>query len=77
MKIYITRHGQTDYNAKELMQGQIDIPLNETGIAQAKATRKKVEDVKFDAVYSSPLDRAKTTASIVGNIDKDKIIKDE
>ncbi len=77
MKIYVTRHGQTDYNARKLMQGQIDIPLNETGIEQAKATREKVGDVKFDAVYASTLGRAITTASIIGNIDKDKIITDE
>ncbi len=77
MKIYVTRHGQTDYNAGDRMQGRIDIPLNETGIKQAQETRKKVENVKFDAVYSSPLGRAITTASIIGNIDKENIITDE
>ena len=40
MKIYVTRHGQTDYNKKRMMQGRSDIPLNEVGIAQATARRK-------------------------------------
>ena len=34
MKVWITRHGQTDLNKKQLMQGVYDEPLNETGIAQ-------------------------------------------
>lgn len=77
MKIYLTRHGQTNLNKKELMQGRFDEPLNETGIEQAKIARSKVSDIKFDAVYSSPLDRAKTTASIIGDISKEDIIVDE
>ena len=77
MKIYVTRHGQTDYNAESRMQGRLDIPLNEKGKDQARATREKVKDIKFDAVYSSPLIRAVETASIVGNIAEDQIIKDE
>lgn len=54
MKVWITRHGQTDLNKKQLMQGVYDEPLNETGIAQAEETRKKIGDMKFDAVYCSP-----------------------
>ena len=77
MKIYVTRHGQTDYNKRELMQGRTDIPLNEEGKAQARATREKVADVKFDAVYASPLIRTVQTASIIGDIDPSEIIKDE
>ena len=53
MKVWITRHGQTDLNKKQLMQGVYDEPLNETGIAQAEETRKKIGDMKFDAVYCS------------------------
>ena len=77
MKIWITRHGQTDLNAQNLMQGRSDIPLNEVGISQAKAAREKIGDMVFDAVYSSPLDRAITTASIIGGVDKSKVIIDE
>lgn len=77
MKIYVTRHGQTDINAKKLMQGRSDIPLNETGRAQARAAREKLKDIKFDAVYSSPLSRAMETASIIGNVPMDRVIADE
>ena len=47
MKIWITRHGQTKYNKMKLMQGRTDEPLNETGIAQAKAARERIGDVHF------------------------------
>ncbi|ADL34719.1 phosphoglycerate mutase family protein [Butyrivibrio proteoclasticus B316] len=77
MKIWVTRHGQTDLNAQKLMQGRSDVPLNETGRAQAKAARELIGDVKFDAVYASPLDRAIETASIIGGVDRSKIIIDE
>ena len=77
MKIYVTRHGQTDYNKDSLMQGRSDIPLNETGIEQARARRKVLGDIKFDAVYSSPLIRAIQTAEIIGGVNRDEIIKDE
>ncbi|MBR4831836.1 MAG: histidine phosphatase family protein [Butyrivibrio sp.] len=77
MKIYITRHGQTDYNKQDLMQGRSDIPLNETGIAQAGATREKIGDIKFDAVYSSPLIRAVQTASVISGLPQEEIIRDE
>lgn len=77
MKIWIARHGQTRYNKKKLMQGRTDEPLNETGISQAKAARDKIGDIKFDAVYSSPLNRAVVTGSIIGNVDTSEIIIDD
>lgn len=76
MKIWVTRHGQTNLNKKRLMQGLTDEPLNETGIQQAKDAREKIGDVKFNAVYASPLDRAITTASIIGGVEKDEVIID-
>ena len=77
MKIYVTRHGQTDLNAKKLMQGRSDIPLNEVGRAQARAARESLGDLRFDAVYSSPLCRAVETASIIGDVSTDKVIIDD
>ncbi len=77
MKIWLTRHGQTRYNKQKLMQGLTDEPLNEKGIAQAKAARARIGDVHFDAVYASPLDRAITTGAIIGGVDRSEIIVDE
>lgn len=65
MKIYIVRHGQTDWNVNGLMQGNTNIPLNETGIKQACDMKEKLKDVKFDLCISSPLERAKKTAEII------------
>lgn len=76
MKIWITRHGQTDLNKKHLMQGRVDKPLNDTGIEQAKSVRAMIGNITFDAVYASPLDRAITTASIIAGIDKKDVIVD-
>ena len=59
------------------MQGLTDEPLNARGIEQARAARGRIGDITFDAVYASPLDRAVTTASIIGNIDKKDIMIDQ
>lgn len=65
MKIYLIRHGETKWNKRRLLQGITDLPLNENGIYVAKLTAKGLRDVKFDAVYSSPLKRAYETAQLV------------
>lgn len=65
MKLYVTRHGQTDWNVQKIVQGQTDTPLNETGIKQAYLTKRKLQDIPFDLILSSPLKRAKQTASII------------
>ena len=77
MKIWITRHGQTVLNQTKKMQGRIDIPLNENGIAQARKVRSIIGDIKFDAVYASSLDRAIETAQTISGIDRSEIIIDE
>ena len=73
MKIWITRHGQTDLNRQKLMQGLTDAKINETGIAQAREARAQIGEIKFDAVFASPLDRAIETASIIGGVDRDEV----
>ncbi len=57
MQIYLVRHGETDWNRENRLQGQTDIPLNNTGISQAYQLRQKINarNLKFDAVYVSPL----------------------
>ncbi len=67
MNIYFLRHGQTDLNIIRALQGQIDMPLNAQGKQQAQEVHQWVQEhqIHFDAIFSSPLDRAKETASIV------------
>ena len=67
MDIYIIRHGETDLNARGVMQGWIDEPLNENGrfLAEETGRAMKEQGIRFDGCYSSPLIRAKETAEIV------------
>ncbi|HIW32060.1 MAG TPA: histidine phosphatase family protein [Candidatus Paenibacillus intestinavium] len=65
MLIGLVRHGETHWNAIKRIQGQTDIPLNENGIAQAKmlASRLQSDDVLWDYVVTSDLERAKATGA--------------
>ncbi|MCR4673000.1 MAG: histidine phosphatase family protein [Lachnospiraceae bacterium] len=78
MQIYFMRHGQTEYNTLGLVQGNTDIPLNSTGIAQAETARDyfAAQGISFDAVYSSPLIRAVKTAAIAADIPEEDVIRD-
>ncbi|MDO5662118.1 MAG: histidine phosphatase family protein [Brachybacterium sp.] len=62
----LVRHGQTEYNARGLFQGSVDIPLNDTGREQAHAALDHVPDLGWDVVVSSPQSRAEETARIIG-----------
>lgn len=64
--IYLVRHGQTDWNKLKVMQGRTDIPLNEKGIEQAKVVGEKLRGINFDAIFYSPLLRAKQTMQNLG-----------
>lgn len=63
-KLYIMRHGQTDWNVKYKMQGRTDIPLNEIGRQMAREVRGECEKLSLDVCYCSPLIRAKETAEL-------------
>lgn len=65
--IYIFRHGQTDYNVTRRVMGQLDIPLNETGRVQAIELSDKISKEPIQAIYTSPLLRAKQTAQILAD----------
>lgn len=66
-KLYLLRHGQTEFNVKKLVQGRCDSPLTDLGRKQAgmAAAWLKANDVVPDKVVSSPLGRAMDTASLV------------
>ena len=61
--IFIARHGETVWHAENRYAGVSDIPLTEHGLEQARALAAWAKDANLDAVYSSPLQRATTTAS--------------
>lgn len=63
-RLVLIRHGLTYWNVKKKMQGQVNIPLNQTGIQQAKQLSESLKDYHFDVCYSSPLDRAYMTAKL-------------
>lgn len=65
MNIYLVRHGETDYNKDRLLMGQLDIPLNEKGLSQAKQVGKVLENKRISKIYSSDLQRATKTAEII------------
>ena len=65
--IYFVRHGQTEWNKIGKMQGHKDIELNDEGREQAQVVKEKLQGIKFDKVFSSPLIRATETAKIISN----------
>ena len=76
LDVYFLRHGQTTYNADNNRYcGRTDIPLTEKGIAQAESVHQQLKHISFDAVYSSPLQRAFNTAQIAGG--KKDVVKDD
>ena len=71
--IYIIRHGKTELNKANVLQGRSDFPLNEEGVQQAEEAAVKLRNVQFDYVFTSPLIRAVETAEIAAPGKKQRI----
>ena len=63
---WFLRHGETDWNAQGLSQGNVNIPLNPTGLAQARSAAERLRYRGITSIVASPLSRARVTAEIVG-----------
>ena len=66
VKLWLVRHGRTAWNAEGRIQGQVDLPLDEMGRQQAHHVAERLKNVAVAAIYSSPLQRARQTAEMIG-----------
>ncbi|ALT78485.1 histidine phosphatase family protein [Paucibacter sp. KCTC 42545] len=66
--VLAVRHGETAWNRAARIQGQLDIPLNEQGLAQAQCLAQALQDEAVDVIYSSDLLRARQTAQAVASL---------
>jgi broad specificity phosphatase PhoE len=62
LRIYLARHGQTDWNVARRLQGGTDVPLNPKGRRQAAELADRLAGVRLDRIYSSALQRSRQTA---------------
>lgn len=66
--IYLVRHGETEYNKDDRIQGQgVDAELNEWGEKQSQALARYFKDIEIDKIYSSSMQRAEQTAGIIAD----------
>jgi broad specificity phosphatase PhoE len=63
--LFVVRHGESEGNARRIIQGWLDVPLTERGHAQAAAAARRLAPEPVTAVYSSTLQRAKQTAEAI------------
>ena len=66
-KVYLVRHGQTEWNKKLTFRGRKDIPLNEAGHMEAQAISDALKNKNIGAIYTSPLRRSIETAQPIAN----------
>jgi len=67
-KLCVTRHGETDWNIAQVLQGWIDVPLNDTGRRQALELAQTLAPYGFSRVCTSPLRRSAETAEIIAKV---------
>jgi probable phosphoglycerate mutase len=64
-KLYVVRHGETDFNVQGRYAGSTDVELNDNGIQQAKTIAESLKTLSIDVIIASPLRRAHKTATII------------
>ncbi len=77
MKVYVVRHGQTEWNVQKKVMGRFDAPLTEVGLEQAKEVSNKLKYIDIDLIICSPLKRAKQTAKVINKNKNISIIYDD
>lgn len=77
MKIYVTRHGQTDWNVRRSVSGITDIPLDDTGRRQAQQLGEAIKGKGIDLVITSNLGRAVETGTIAAAAIGAPVLQDE
>lgn len=75
--LYITRHGETEWNVEKRMQGRKNSNLTETGMLQAKQLGERMKDMEIDVIFSSPSGRAMHTAQLIKGDRDIPIVADE
>jgi broad specificity phosphatase PhoE len=66
-RVYLARHGETDWNRVGRWQGHADVPLNDAGRAQAQALARRAGPLQIEKIYTSDLARARQTADVVAD----------
>lgn len=67
-KICVARHGETDWNNAQILQGWIDVPINDNGRRQARELADTLAGERLSRIYTSPLRRAAETAEIIAGL---------
>src|SRR4028118_821913 len=65
MRLILVRHGESEWNRTGRYQGQADAPLSDLGLRQADALANRLQHEHIDAIYTSPLQRARKTAEAI------------
>lgn len=75
-RLFLVRHGETEWSRSGQHTSRTDLPLTATGVAQAEALATRLATMQFAAVFTSPRQRARETCRIVG-LDRDAIVTDD
>jgi len=77
MRLFLLRHGRTQWNKEGIFRGRTDIPLDEVGRKEAELLGKRLKDVPIKAIFASPLKRAQETAFIIASFTKSPVLVKE